>query len=611
MSSRALLALVFATVAAGVVGLVAQAPVATMSVDALRPDMTGVGRTVFGGNRIEDFRVDILGVVKNVMGPKRDLIIAKLGGGPLAETGVIAGMSGSPVYVDGKLIGAVSYALGSFPKEPIAGITPIGEMIDAVEGGGPRPSRAGLPGFDVQWPATANDVYAAIGRLVDRATAPISAAGRVGNASSSLSLGAIAAGLRPIGAAMVLGGFEPAVGTPLGRALDARVDDRQPQKAVTGSESSTLQPGDPIGVSLVHGDLEIAATGTVTAVDGARIYAFGHPFLELGPTAFPMTRATVLGILPSLDSSLKIATLGPVVGAITQDRSTAIGGTLGPAPRELTVNLTLSSDRGPDRRFTFFIVRDPILTPLFTFATVLNALIAYERQVGVLSIGVTGTASFSPDGQVTIDDVFSGESALANVAAAVSMPLGVMAANEFRSVQPETLDLHLRTLEQQDSVTIERAWLDTTMPRPGATVGVQVLLRRYRGDTETVSIPVTMPPGAPGPLTLLVSDAATLTALEQHDVNPARPNTFAETLAQLNNTRRNNRLYVRLLAQGVGSVVGGQALPRLPSSIQSVLEADKSVSTTPLSRAIVGAWEQRLDRVVKGSREIPVTLVAH
>jgi hypothetical protein len=610
MPSRAPLAVILVTVATvGLVAQVAQGPAATLSIDALRPGMTGVGRTVFGGNRIEDFRVDILGVVKNVMGPKRDLIIARLEGGPLAETGVIAGMSGSPVYVDGKLVGAISYALGSFPKEPIAGITPIAEMIDAVEGGGPRPARAGL-GLDVRWPPTANDVYAAIGRLVDRATAPLSPAGRVGDASSALSLGAIAAGLRPIGAAMVLGGFEPAVGTPLGQVLDARVD-RVRQSAAAGSPSATLQPGDPIGVSLVHGDFEIGATGTVTAVDGARVYAFGHPLLELGPTAFPMTRATVLGILPSLDSSLKIATLGPVVGAITQDRATAIGGTLGPAPKELTVNLTLSSDRGPDRRFTFFVVRDPLLTPLFTFATVLNALIAYERQVGVLSIALSGTASFSPDGQVTIDDIFSGETALTSAAAAASTPLAVVAANEFRSVQPESLDLRLRTLERQDSVTIERAWLDTTMPRPGATVGVQVLLRHYRGDTETVSIPVTMPTGASGPLTLLVSDAGTLTALEQHEVNPARPTTFAETLAQLNNARRNNRLYVRLLTSSVGAVIGGQALPRLPSSIESVLEADKSVSTAPLSRAIVGAWEQRFDRVVKGSREIPVTLVAH
>jgi len=607
MLCRAPLALPVVLVA--VAGLMAQSPAATMGVDALRPGMTGVGRTVFAGDKVEDFHVTILGVVKNVMGPKRDLIVARLEGGPLGETGVIAGMSGSPVYVNDKLIGAVSYALGSFPKEPIAGITPIAEMIDAVDGGGPRPTRRGL---DVRWPPTPDEVYAAIGHLVDRVTAPLSAAGSGGTLSSASSLGglgAIAAGLRPIGAAMVLGGFDPGVGTPLARALDARVENHGPQGAAAPA-SASLQPGDAIGVSLVHGDFDIGATGTVTAVDGTHVYAFGHPFLELGPTAFPMTRATVLGILPSLDSSLKIATLGPVVGAITQDRATAIGGTLGPAPKELAITLTLSSDRGPDRRFTFFVVRDPILTPLFTFATVPNALVAYERQVGVLSIDVTGTASFSPDGQVAIDDSFSGDTALSNAATAAAMPLAVVANNEFRSVQPETLDLHVRTSEHQDSATIERAWLDTTMPRPGATVGVQVLLRHYRGDTETVSIPVTMPTGTSGPLTLLVSDAATLTALEQHEVDPARPNTFAETLAQLNNARRNNRLYVRLLTSSAGSVIDGQALPTLPSSIQSVLEADRSVSTTPLSRAVVGAWERRFDRVVKGSREIPVTLVA-
>src|SRR5580704_11896879 len=185
MPSRAPLAVILVTVAiVGVVAQGAQGPAATLSVDALRPGMTGVGRTVFGGNKIEDFRVDILGVVKNVMGPKRDIIIARLQGGPLAETGVIAGMSGSPVYVDGKLIGAVSYALGSFPKEPIAGITPIAEMIDAVESGGPRPARREL---DVRWPPTPTDVYAAIGRLVDRATAPLSAAGRIADASNASS----------------------------------------------------------------------------------------------------------------------------------------------------------------------------------------------------------------------------------------------------------------------------------------------------------------------------------------------------------------------------------------------------------------------------------------
>ena len=605
MRSIALLAFAVATILAAAPG--AQAPAATLGVDALRPGMKGVGRTVFAGNRIEDFSVEILGVVKNVMGPKRDLIIGRLTGGPLADTGVIAGMSGSPVYIDGKLVGAVSYSLGSFPKEPIAGITPIADMTDAVDGGGTRPSGARL---DLRWPATPTEVYATIARLLGRAAGPLGAAGGLDTASPT-SLGAIAAGLRPIGAAMVLGGFDPGVGQPLARALDARSEgDRRPPQVPTPGPARPFEPGDPIGLSLVHGDFDVGATGTVTAVDGNRVYAFGHPFLELGPTAYPMTRASILTVLPSLDSSLKIATLGPVVGTVTQDRSTAIGGTVGPAPRELTVNLTLSSDRGPDRHFTVAVVHDPILTPLFTYTSILSALTSYERQVGVLSLALTGTLSFGADGQVAIDDVFSGDSAMPIAAASIAQPLTVTALNEFRAVQPETLDLRIRTSEQQDSLTIERAWLDTTMPRPGSTVGVQVLLRHYRGATETVSIPVTIPANASGPLSLLVSDATTLSAIEQHEVDQSKPASFADTIADLNRTRRGNRLYVRLLSPSAGTVVGGRALPTLPSSIQSVIDADKSVATAPLPRAVIGSWERRFDQVVKGSREIPFTLVS-
>lgn len=414
---------------------------------------------------------------------------------------------------------------------------------------------------------------------------------------------------------MVLGGFDPSVGVPLARALGAdraatSREARQTRAGGTEPLSAAFEPGDPIGVSLIHGDLELGATGTVTAVEGAQIYAFGHPFLELGPTALPMTRAHIIGIIPSLDDSIKIATLGPVVGTFTQDRATAIGGTLGAAPKQMAIHLTLSSEHGPDRQFTFDVVQDPILTPLLAFTAIANTLAAYERQIGVLSIGVTGTLSFGPDGEVTIDDVFSGATALPGAATAAAVPISVAATNEFKTVLPESLDLHLRTSEHEDGLTIERAWLDTTMPRPGATVGVQVLLRHYRGETETVTIPVTMPSEASGQLSLLVSDASTLATLEQHEVNPAKPATFAETLTELNSVRRSNRLYVRLLTSSPGTVVGGQTLPTLPSSVQSVFESDKSISTTALTRAVVGSWDKRFETVVKGSREIPITLVA-
>jgi SpoIVB peptidase S55 len=571
--------------------------------------MVGVGRTVFADDTIEEFQANIIGVLRNVMGPQRDLILAKLEGGPLANTGVIQGMSGSPVFVDGKLIGAVSYALGSFPREPIAGITPIAEMVTAVDSPGPRASGSDLA---PAWPATPERVFASLRRLAQRAAAPLRSPMRELDVLGPAALADLAPSLRPIGTAMVLSGFEASVDRELRDALFVSGSRGQAPAPVTmpAEPTPTLRPGDAVGVSLIRGDLEMGATGTVTYVDGSRVYAFGHPFLNLGPMTLAMTHSRVYTVLPSLDSSLKIASLGPVIGTMNQDRATAVGGTLGAGPPELEAVITLSSDRVADRRFTFHILQDPTLTALFSYVAVLNALASYERQSGVLSIAATGSVSFGSDGQVAIDDFFSGETALTAVAAAASAPIGAAATNEFRAVMPETLDLHLHVSERQESTTIERVWLDTTKPKFGATHTVQVLLRDYRGSTETIAIPVKMPDQAQGPLTLLVADAPTLTSLEAHDIKPGKPTTFPELVSTLNAVRRNNRLYVRLLSSSPGTVVGGSTLPALPASVRAVLGDDTSVATGPVARTVVGAWERRLDRAVRGSRELTLTLAS-
>jgi hypothetical protein len=575
-------------------------------IEDVKPGQVGVGRTVFAGDAIEEFKVNILGVLHNVIGPRRDLILAKLEGGPLATTGVIQGMSGSPVYIDGRLVGAVSYALGSFPREPFAGITPIAEMTDAVRSAGPR---AGAAEPTLPWPATATEVFAFVNRLAERAAAPLRASADVG-VSGPAALADLVPTLRPIRAAMVFSGFEPALDKELRQALaPAGALETSAGRSGRAAEAATdLRPGDPVGVSLLRGDLEIGATGTVTYVDGTSVYAFGHPFLNLGPTAFAMTRAHVYAVLPSLDSSLKIATLGPVIGTMSQDRATAIGGTLGAGPNELAVNITLSGDRVPDRRFTFYVLHDQMLTPLFSYVAILNALISYQRQAGVLSIDASGEVSFGSSGRVAIDDAFTGDNALTTAAATLTAPIVAAAANEFRAVMPDKLDLALRVSEQQQSTTIERAWLDTTKPKLGATLSLQVQLRDYRGGTQTMSIPLTMPAQVTGPLTLLVSDAQTLTTLEQRDLRPGKPTSWEGLVTQFNATRRNNRLYVRLISSGTGTVVGGETLPALPSSVRSILDADSSVSSAPVSRVVVGAWERRFDRVVRGSRELTIVL---
>jgi hypothetical protein len=282
---------------------------------------------------------------------------------------------------------------------------------------------------------------------------------------------------------------------------------------------------------------------------------------------------------------------------------------LGAPPRELHVSVTLASGRSPDQRFVFSIVHDPALTPLFAYVAVLNALASYERQNGVLTATTTGTIDFGADGRIAIDDIFTGDGVSANAAATILAPVTAMVGNEWHRAMPDAIDLRVKLSEQQTGATIERAWLDTTKPVYGETHTLHILLRNYRGENETVSLPVTMPAQSSGPLSLLVTDAPTLTALEQREIKPGRPQSLPDLVNTLNHARRNHTIYVRLLSSAPGTVAGGETLPALPGSTREILSADRSQSMASLSRSVVGAWELHLDRVVRGSREWPVTLM--
>lgn len=293
---------------------------------------------------------------------------------------------------------------------------------------------------------------------------------------------------------------------------------------------------------------------------------------------------------------------------MSQDRATAVGGDLGTMPRELDVTLKLVNGAAVPRTFTFHVAQDPAMTPLFAYVSLLNVLTSYQRQSGALTVGISGSVSFGPDGAIAIDDRFTGDQALAGVANSVLGPLAAMMGNDLGTAAPEKLDLTLTVSEDQSGLTIERAWLDTAHPKFGATHTLHVLLRNYRGATETRSMPITMPTAGPAALTLLVSDAPTLATLEDKELDPNFAKSIPDLVAGLNRIRRNNRLYVRLLASAPGTVIAGRAQPALPGSTRSVLDTDKSLGPTTISRAFIGAWEDRLDRVVRGSREIALTL---
>ena len=586
----------------------------TFPVDELRPGMIGVGRTVFTGDTLEDFKVEILGVLRNSIGPRRDLILAKLEGGPLAKTGVIAGMSGSPVYIDGRLVGAVSYSLGQFATEPIAGITPIAEMIDAASLPSPRRQAARV---DLPIPFTTDTLRASLKQAFSWVRPFADSASDVqvfGNPSLNPGLGAL---LRPIATPLAMGGFDASVIDPvIGAFRDqgfapVMAGAAQGTQPVTASATSPIKPGDPVGVLLMSGDLEVGATGTVTEVDGDKVYAFGHPFYGLGPTQFPMTRAYVHALLPSLQNSMKIASTGEVIGTVSQDRATAIAGTLGKGPTLIPINLLLKSERGTSKQFHIAMVNDQLFTPLLAYLSILNTLQSYERQNGVASYAVKGTASVKKYGNLTFEDLFSGEQPSASASASVVAPLNVLLRNSFEDIEIEGLNLEIDASEQPRSATLERVWIDGARPKPGSTVALKVLLRSYRGEETTKTLPIQIPPQARGSISVMVSDAARLSQFEARElqVQPAQTRGVPQMLQVLNSARRNNRLYVRLVTRDGGAVVKGESLAALPPSVLTVMESDRDGgSFRALQSALLGEWEIPSDEAVTGSRTLTVPL---
>lgn len=597
------------------IGVLLATPLAqttTLPLDEVRPGMVGIGRTVFSGTELEDFTVHVLGVMRNVIGPRRSLILARLDGGPLAKTGVIAGMSGSPVYVDGRLIGAVSYALGQFSTEPIAGITPIAEMLDATMMS--APARSTRP-VSLSWPATPRELLDIWSRDLGRARPFVDDASHaLAVSGGSPDLTRVTAMLRPIAVPMITSGFDTSVIDPFAPALAASgfvpMSSSQSRSAgITATNDRPLRPGDAVGVGLLTGDFELGATGTVTHVDGDRVYAFGHPLYNLGPTQFPMTRAVVQVVLPSLMSSSKLASFGEVIGTVFQDRATAIAGRLGPAPSLIPVTITLNSDRAPSRTFSFGVVRDFTFTPLLTYLSVANVLVSYERGAGPASYAIRGSASIRSQGDLSFEDIFTGEQPAGGAAAYVAGPLTALLKNSGEPVDVEKISLTIDATEHQRSARIERVWLDTTRPRAGQNAVVHVALRSARGEEIVRQVPIAIPANLSGSLQLIVADAARTTADDRRDTRGADMQRVSQMMRTFNRARRNNRLYVRLTTADSGAVVNGEPMAGLPPSVLAVLEADRHSGSVGSLRSMTrGEWELALDFAVTGSRQLTLSL---
>ena len=581
-------------------------PAATemMPVGEIRPGMKGKGLTVFHGSERSEFSAEIIGVLENSMGPRRNLILARLAGGPLGDSGVIQGMSGSPVYVDGRLIGAVSYSLGAFAKDTIAGITPIQEMLRGDYSSLIRTARASfLPTLPI-----ASDTLSTL--LPTQLEKPNSFASNSGDVTAFCLPTATAANLglqlKPIATPLVMNGFAPeaiAQIAPIFRSAGLAV-------SVGGTASSQINPatplqaGDAVGVSLIRGDLSMAGTGTVTLVDGNRVHAFGHSFYNLGPASFPMTRAYVHTVLPSQAISSRIAAVGEIVGTIDQDRSTGISGTLGSSPRLVPVRVSLHSPgHGRLDSFNFDVVNDDLFTPLLTYNAVLSTLFSHSREVGSSTYVVSGEAKLANYQSAKFDEIFTGANATVMTALYIAGPLTALLNNGFETVTIESIDLAITSYDEVRSVELQRVWFDDPRPKPGHTVPLRIAARAHRGEEISRTIMVDLPANIRGRLQLLVADGSTLAQQERQQFGRELQATdLRQLINALNEARRNDRFYVQLLQQDAGAVVNGKSMTSLPPSVLNVINTDQSKGRlTNIRSTALREWSIPLDRVTSGS----------
>jgi hypothetical protein len=296
---------------------------------------------------------------------------------------------------------------------------------------------------------------------------------------------------------------------------------------------------------------------------------------------------------------------------VQQDRATTIAGTLGEGPALIPLTLTLKSERGTRKTFTMGMVSDQLLTPLLTYSAISDMLTSYERQNGVASYAIRGTATVKNRGTLSFEDLFSGDQPSNAASAYIVGPINFLLRNAFEDVDLEAVSLEVDASEQPRSATIERAWIDGTRPKPGSTVNLKVLLRTYRGDQVTTSVPVQIPPNARGSITMMVSDGVRLAQFEARElqVQPTQTRGLPQMMRVLNNARKNNRLYVRLITRDGGAVVKGESLAALPPSVLAVLESDRDGGNfRPLQSALVGEWEITTDYAVSGSRTLNIPL---
>jgi hypothetical protein len=567
-----------------------------MFTDEIEPGMKGYGLTVFSGTEIEKFDVEILGVLYK-MDPNSDLILARVAGGPLEKAGVIAGMSGSPIYIDGRMIGALAYSW-MFSTEAIAGITPIEEMLRI---------------FEFKMPGEDSTIEASIGGIGGEQTA------WAGGASMSVKLPGVpngSADMRPIMTPMVFSGFSreaiemfrPELEgwgiTPVaGGSFSQRLAETE----------ATLDEGAAVGILMVTGDMVAAGVGTVTLNDDGRILAFGHPFMLSGAVDFPLTTAYIHTILPSMISSTKVGSPLKPVGRMTQDRGPGIGGVMGGVPEMIPLKLDVSGGENfASNSFNFEIVRHRRLLPSMASMALTSSLTQSASRSGEFAARVHYEIELDGFPTIVNDDFISGLGGFSYLASfGLYRDLNELLNNPFTEVAIKSVTIDVAVKEAVESAAIAGARIGKDTLKPGESVRLKVRMKPYHKEPLEKEFDLKIPEHFPEGRAFLQISAAPQTAAFEAMRAPSRfkPGDIDALLALIDEDYPGNRLDVRLLVTDPGMVVNGQEMPALPSSVFAVMSNVIGREPVGVTRASVIREEHFfMDFEIKGAVIIPIKI---
>ena len=577
--------------------LLAQTSQPTIPVSDIHPGMRGVAYTVFQGVKPEPMDVEVLGVLHGMNGPKSNIILVRLHGQKVEYTGVVAGMSGSPVYLDGKLAGALAFRIGEFSKEPIAGVTPIADMLE-------------INAFDKSPAEEASAAKPAVSNAAGKTAAPGEGTTLAGGTQN------FAQYLKPIDTPLVFNGFSEdavrqfapqfgAAGIVPVMGAGSVSEEKQPEPLEAGSAVSAI---------LVRGDMDIAATCTVTYIDPQRLLACGHPLLQFGSVDLPMNKAQVLATLPSPLNAFKIVNTTERAGAFVQDRHTGILGVFGKQPDMIPVTLTIHGGSSA-KEFHYEVLNNPRLSPVAMMATVFNALHGVNEFGEEITYRLNGTIDVKGFPEVGLRNMFvpadNGQPAAMAAALSLGERFGRIYDNPYNAPAVKSVKLDFDLVRERRWARLESARTDVTEARPGDQITVETVLAPYRGERVVRQIPVKIPTSASkGNLRILVSDGDTLDRVNR--TNPAfgRKLDLASTIALLNKEHSNNRLYVSLLEADPEARVADKVMPTLPISVMNVMEGMRGNQEMIVSGEsnVDETATPSLDYVVSGAQLLTITI---